>query len=134
MARIPRRDYAALYGPTTGDSIRLGDTSLIAVVEHGNFVHPGAIRTNDVGVVLAVEPVDGIGPVLQREITLVPEMPDDVSGALSIVVINLQHPGLVPHGNYEGVVVWGIDYRVGMSPVGKTHRMAINVQVVESGP
>ena len=32
MARIPRRDYAALYGPTTGDSIRLGDTSLVAVV------------------------------------------------------------------------------------------------------
>src|SRR5271163_1041946 len=34
MVSIPRRDYAALYGPTTGDGIRLGDTSLIAVVEH----------------------------------------------------------------------------------------------------
>src|SRR5258708_16005020 len=33
MARIDRSDYAALYGPTTGDSVRLGDTALTAVVE-----------------------------------------------------------------------------------------------------
>ncbi|MFC5068917.1 urease subunit alpha [Flaviflagellibacter deserti] len=33
MARISRREYAALYGPTVGDGIRLGDTSLVAVVE-----------------------------------------------------------------------------------------------------
>ena len=26
--RIPRRDYAAMYGPTVGDGIRLADTSL----------------------------------------------------------------------------------------------------------
>src|SRR5258708_12014042 len=32
MARIDRSDYAALYGPTTGDSVRLGDTALTAVV------------------------------------------------------------------------------------------------------
>src|SRR5260370_1999764 len=33
MARIDRSDDAALYGPTTGDSVRLGDTALTAVVE-----------------------------------------------------------------------------------------------------
>ena len=33
MVTIDRRDYAALYGPTTGDAVRLGDTSLFAVVE-----------------------------------------------------------------------------------------------------
>lgn len=34
MAReISRRDYAARYGPTTGDRIRLGDTNLIALIE-----------------------------------------------------------------------------------------------------
>src|SRR5258708_14680796 len=32
MARIDRSDYAALYGPTTGDSVRLGDTAVTAVV------------------------------------------------------------------------------------------------------
>jgi len=40
MARISRRDYAALYGPTTGDAIRLGDTSLLAEIEH-DYAVPG---------------------------------------------------------------------------------------------
>ncbi|WP_368732468.1 hypothetical protein, partial [Proteus mirabilis] len=39
MVTIPRRDYAALYGPTTGDGVRLADTSLIAVVEHDHAVY-----------------------------------------------------------------------------------------------
>ena len=30
---IDRRHYADLYGPTTGDRLRLGDTNLIAEVE-----------------------------------------------------------------------------------------------------
>ncbi|MDQ1536669.1 MAG: urease subunit alpha, partial [Actinomycetota bacterium] len=33
MAEISRADYAALYGPTTGDQIRLGDTDLWIEVE-----------------------------------------------------------------------------------------------------
>ena len=39
MARITRAEYAALYGPTTGDGIRLADTALIAVVEHDHAVY-----------------------------------------------------------------------------------------------
>lgn len=31
--RISRRDYAALYGPTTGDLVRLGDSTLLAEIE-----------------------------------------------------------------------------------------------------
>src|SRR6185295_18219763 len=31
--RLDRRGYAELYGPTTGDRVRLGDTDLIAEVE-----------------------------------------------------------------------------------------------------
>jgi urease subunit alpha len=31
--RISRQHYADIYGPTTGDSVRLGDTGLVAVVE-----------------------------------------------------------------------------------------------------
>jgi urease subunit alpha len=31
---IPRAAYAAMYGPTTGDRLRLGDTDLIIEVEH----------------------------------------------------------------------------------------------------
>ena len=39
MGTSPRRDYAALYGPTTGDGVRLADTSLVAVVEHDHAVY-----------------------------------------------------------------------------------------------
>jgi urease subunit alpha len=39
MVSIPRADYAALYGPTVGDGVRLGDTSLVAVVEKDHAVY-----------------------------------------------------------------------------------------------
>ena len=31
--RISRRDYAAMFGPSTGDRVRLADTELIIEVE-----------------------------------------------------------------------------------------------------
>ena len=34
MSTISRADYARHYGPTTGDRVRLGDTALLAQVEH----------------------------------------------------------------------------------------------------
>ncbi|MFC3995411.1 urease subunit alpha [Nocardiopsis sediminis] len=34
MSELSRGDYAALYGPTTGDQVRLGDTDLWIEVEH----------------------------------------------------------------------------------------------------
>jgi urease subunit alpha len=37
---LPRSDYVALYGPTVGDSVRLGDTGLFAMVE-ADFALPG---------------------------------------------------------------------------------------------
>lgn len=39
MAKMGRLEYAQMYGPTTGDGIRLGDTSLIAEVEHDYTVY-----------------------------------------------------------------------------------------------
>src|SRR5689334_17829830 len=39
VVAIPRRDYAALYGPSVGDGVRLADTSLIAVVEKDHAVY-----------------------------------------------------------------------------------------------
>ena len=39
MVSITRTAYAALYGPTVGDGIRLGDTSLVAVVERDHAVY-----------------------------------------------------------------------------------------------
>jgi urease subunit alpha len=40
MAKMTRKEYAAMYGPTKGDAVRLGDTSLLAEVEHDHGV-PG---------------------------------------------------------------------------------------------
>ena len=37
--RIDRRHYADLYGPTTGDRLRLGDTGLVAEVEEDATVY-----------------------------------------------------------------------------------------------
>src|SRR3979409_1254926 len=39
MARMDRRDYAALYGPTSGDSGRLGCPVRTSVVEHAHSVY-----------------------------------------------------------------------------------------------
>jgi urease subunit alpha len=40
MAWMSRADYAAMYGPTTGDMVRLGDTELWAEIEH-DYAVPG---------------------------------------------------------------------------------------------
>ncbi|MQA94376.1 MAG: urease subunit alpha [Streptosporangiales bacterium] len=40
MSRLTRREYARLYGPTTGDRIRLADTALWVEVEHDD-TEPG---------------------------------------------------------------------------------------------
>src|SRR5687767_4895340 len=37
--RISRSSYAAIYGPTTGDRVRLGDTSLVLEVERDLTVY-----------------------------------------------------------------------------------------------
>ena len=38
--RIPRRQYADLYGPTTGDRVRLADTDLLVRIER-DLTTPG---------------------------------------------------------------------------------------------
>ncbi len=40
MSKISRADYAALYGPTIGDKVRLGDTDLFAQIEE-DLTHYG---------------------------------------------------------------------------------------------
>ena len=45
MARsIPRAEYAAMYGPTTGDRLRLADTDLVIEVEHDHTVYGDEIK------------------------------------------------------------------------------------------
>jgi urease subunit alpha len=44
MSRIDRRAYADMYGPTTGDRVRLGDTELWIEVEHDHTVYGEEVK------------------------------------------------------------------------------------------
>lgn len=44
MTRIDRRAYAEMYGPTTGDRVRLGDTDLIVEVERDHTVYGEEVK------------------------------------------------------------------------------------------
>ena len=44
MSRISRRAYAEMYGPTTGDRVRLGDTELIIEVERDHTVYGDEVK------------------------------------------------------------------------------------------
>jgi urease alpha subunit len=74
MAKISRREYAQLYGPTTGDGVRLGDTSLIAEIEHDHAV-PGD------------ECLHGGGKTLRDGLGLTPGY-DSAQGALDMLISN----------------------------------------------
>ena len=45
MARISRQAYAQMFGPTTGDMVRLGDTTLLAEVEYDHAVFGDELTT-----------------------------------------------------------------------------------------
>ncbi|GAN77877.1 urease subunit alpha [Acidisphaera rubrifaciens] len=91
MARISRAEYAALYGPTTGDGIRLGDTSLIAVVEHDHAVygdeclHGGGKTLRDgIGMVAGVTAAQGALDMLLCNVVLIDPVIGIVKGDLGI--------------------------------------------------
>jgi len=83
---IPRRTYADLYGPTTGDRIRLADTELIIEIEK-DFTHYGDEITFGGGKVIR----DGMGQSSSA-------LRDGKNGALDLVITNaivLDHWGIV---------------------------------------
>ena len=84
--QIPRRTYADLYGPTTGDRIRLADTELIIEIEK-DFTRYGDEITFGGGKVIR----DGMG----QSSTAIRE---SENGALDLVITNamiLDHWGIV---------------------------------------
>ncbi len=55
-ATISRADYAAMFGPTTGDRVRLADTDLIIEVERDLTAEAvGAARTGGSGANAAIK-------------------------------------------------------------------------------
>src|SRR5438876_5448211 len=82
--KIPRRQYAALYGPTTRDRIRLADTELFIEVER-DLTYPGDEAVFGGGKVLR----DGMGQSATAA---------TAEGALDVVITNaviLDHWGIV---------------------------------------
>jgi urease subunit alpha len=44
MTQIDRRAYAEMFGPTTGDRVRLGDTDLIIEIEHDHAIYGEEVK------------------------------------------------------------------------------------------
>jgi len=83
---IPRRTYADLYGPTTGDRVRLADTELIVEVEKDFTVYGDEITFGGGKVIR-----DGMGQSSRAT-------RDGVNGALDLVITNaliIDHWGIV---------------------------------------
>ena len=81
---IPRRQYASLYGPTTGDRIRLADTELLIEIER-DLTTPGDEAKFGGGKVLR----DGMGQSASAT---------SQAGALDVVITNaviVDHWGIV---------------------------------------
>ncbi|MGC1912601.1 MAG: amidohydrolase family protein, partial [Candidatus Acidiferrales bacterium] len=81
--KIPRRQYAELYGPTTGDKVRLADTELFVEVER-DLTTPGEEAKFGGGKVLR----DGMGQSARATAA---------DGALDAVITNaliLDHSGI----------------------------------------
>ncbi|EIJ35171.1 urease subunit alpha [Thiothrix nivea] len=96
MARISRQAYAEMYGPTTGDRVRLGDTELIIEVEHDHTVYGDEVKFGGGKVIR-----DGMGQCQRHDTEVV-----------DVVITNaliLDHWGIVKadigikHGRITGI-------------------------------
>jgi urease subunit alpha len=88
---MTRAEYAALYGPTTGDGIRLGDTNLIAVIEHDHAVygdeclHGGGKTLRDgIGLVAGITSAAGALDMLLCNVVVIDPVLGIVKGDLGI--------------------------------------------------
>ena len=82
-ARIPRAAYAAMYGPTTGDKVRLADTELFIEVERDLTTHGEEVKFGGGKVIR-----DGMG---QSQVTR-------AGGAVDTVITNaliVDHTGII---------------------------------------
>jgi urease subunit alpha len=91
MVSIARSDYAALYGPTVGDGVRLADTSLVAVVEKDHAVygdeclHGGGKTLRDgIGLAAGVTSAQGALDLLLCNVLVIDPVIGIVKGDLGI--------------------------------------------------
>ena len=82
---------------------------------------------------LSVEPV-GVQVGVEGEVSLITELPDDVARAASILIVDLQDPGLMTQREQQIPVIGRIYERVGMGPVREEQGMTVYIQMVERVP
>ncbi len=115
MVTMRRRDYADMYGPTVGDGVRLGDTSLIAVVEKDHTVygdeclHGGGKTLRDgAGLAAGVTSAEGALDMLLCNVVVIDAVLGIVKGDLGIR--NGRIVGLGKAGN--PAIMDGVDPRL----------------------
>ena len=91
MAEISRARYAALYGPTTGDRVRLADTNLLIEIERDLCAEAGYGEEAVFGGGKVIRESMGMGHVTRTQRGDVPGSPDTVITG----VIVLDHWGIV---------------------------------------
>ena len=91
MAFMNRHDYAALYGPTVGDGIVLGDTDLVAVIEkdHATYgdecLHGGGKTLRDgAGMAAGVLSTEGALDFLLCNVVVIDAVKGIVKGDIGI--------------------------------------------------
>jgi urease subunit alpha len=91
MVDIARRDYAAMFGPTTGDLVWLGDTALYAEIEYDHAVygdeclHGGGKTLRDgLGLATGVSSADGSLDMLLCNVVVIDPVVGIVKGDLGI--------------------------------------------------
>ena len=92
MATISRDAYAAAFGPTTGDRIRLGDTSLLARVEKDHTVYGEELLTglgkslrDGLGVDAGVTTADGALDVVVQNALIIDPVLGIIKGDIGII-------------------------------------------------
>ena len=83
---------------------------------------------------LSVEPIGRISASNQLEISLISQTPNDIPSSSTVVVVDFDHPTLVPHGDEYVSIVFRVDDRICMGPVWKVYRMPIDIKVVKLIP
>src|SRR4030095_11016968 len=79
--RMNRRHYADMFGPTTGDKVRLGDTSLVLEVEKDHTVYGDECKFGGGKVIReGMGQVAGIGADLARECVITIALIVDYTG------------------------------------------------------
>src|SRR5437016_4037929 len=80
------------------------------------------------------KPQAGIVALLEREISLIAQLPKYVARTSPIVIVDLQHPGLMTKGQQKIPIRRRINHRIAMRPVRQAIEVTIHIQVIETGP